>query len=58
MTESELDFAEQQMDSYSQIINNRYLRGEITKEQATKYQMKLDQWFSVLDYLWDRVHGY
>jgi uncharacterized membrane protein len=56
MTERELDFAVQQIDSYVQVINNRYLRGDITKEQYTKHLMKLDQWFRTLDYLWDRVH--
>mgnify|MGYP001174236273 CR=1 FL=1 len=56
MVESELDFTEQQIDYYTQIINDRYLKGEITKEQHRKYLMKLDQWFKTLDYLWDEIY--
>lgn len=55
ITVVDLQIAEQAIDSYSQLIAKKLVEKQITKEQARKFFDKIDQWFKVLDYHWDRV---
>jgi chemotaxis regulatin CheY-phosphate phosphatase CheZ len=54
----DLEIAEERLDYYSQMINDKSRSSKITVEQARKYFKKLDQWFETLDRHWDTLNSH
>lgn len=58
MVQRDLEIAEERLDYYSQVLNEKVRKGKINDERAKRMFEKLDQWFDTLDKCWDTLNAH
>jgi hypothetical protein len=54
----DLEIAEERLDYYSQVLNDKARQGKLDKEKSKRLFTKLDQWFETLDKCWDTLNAH